>query len=123
MSTRLVGYETLMNAQAVAQAATGYSDSMKFDRLTGEVCVFAVSASAGAATITITQQCSMDDTNWYDPVNSAGSAVGSVQSALAVTAGKWIVYSPILAPYGRFKVVEGNTAACTVTLKLIFQEE
>ena len=120
MSAALVGYETLMNAAAVTKAGTSYSSSMKFDRCTGTVCVFLVST---AGSITVTQQCSMDDSNWYDPVNAAASALGAVIATMTVTTGKWISYSPVLSPYIRFKVVEGNVAATAVTLQLMFQEE
>ena len=111
----------LMTAEALAQADTHYTSSTDFDNCTGYVSLLVVAASAGAATITITQQCSLDGENWYDPVGPTGAAIGTVATALAVTTGTYITYSPVVAPYARFKVVEGNTAAVTVTITVTFQ--
>ena len=120
MSARIIGYDTLMNTEAVAQADTHYTSSIKMDRFTGEVGVFIVST---AGSITVTQQCSIDGTNWYNPVNASGTALGTVCTALTVTTGKYVSYSPVMAPYARFKVLENNSAATDVTLKLVFNEE
>ena len=130
MSVRTIAGQKLMDAVAVTQAGTKYSDVYTFGRCTGVATIKLISASGGAATITVSQQCSLDyDSNnptaahWYDPVDANGSAVGVVGTAIAVTTGKYISYSPVLTPYIRYKVIEGNTAACTVTLILAFQEE
>ena len=120
MSARIVGYDTLMNVTTVAMNGTGYTSSMKFERCTGTVCVFLVST---AGSITVTQQCSLDNSNWYDPVNAAAEALGKVITTMTVTTGKWISYDSVLTPYIRFKIVETNVAATIVTLKLLFQEE
>lgn len=111
---------TLMSAVSVGKNATGYSSSTAFDRSNGDVGVTIVST---AGSITVTQQCSIDDSTWYDPVDAAGSALGSVGAAITVTTGRWVSYSPVLAPFIRFKVVEGNVAATVVTIELLFQEE
>ena len=122
MSARIVGYDTLMKVELLEASDTHYTSSMKFDKCTGEVCVLIV--LTGTGTGTITQQCSMNDVNWYDPVNASGSAVGTVCTAKAATTGTWISYSRVMSPYIRFKVVEaGGAATTTVTLTLIFQEE
>ena len=73
MSARIVGYDTLMNVTTVAMNGTGYTSSMKFERCTETVCVFLVST---AGSITVTQQCSLDDSNWYDPINAAAKRFG-----------------------------------------------
>ena len=122
MSARIVGYTPLMTAELLEASDTHYTSSMKFDRCTGEVCVFIV--LTGTGTGTISQQCSTDDTNWYDPVNASASALGAVCTAHAATTGAWISYSPVMAPYIRFKVIEaGGAETTTVSVTLIFQEE
>jgi hypothetical protein len=120
-TTLRIRQEQLMTAEDVAQADTHYTSSTDFDRCTGNASIYVILASAGAGHATITQQCSMDNTTWYDAVNAAGAAVGTVQTAQAVTTGTLITYSPVLTPYIRFKVVEDNHAAVTVSIKLLFQ--
>lgn len=116
----LIARTKLASAQAIAQAGTGYTDSMDFSRCAGDAAVLIVTL---LGTSTITQQCSFDNVNWYDPVVAAGTATGAVCTATAATTGTYIVYTPILSPYVRFKVVETNVAALTITLHLIFREE
>lgn len=117
MSTQsVIIQKVLKSADALAQNATEYSDSIPMKGMEGDVAVVIIST---AGSITVTQQVSLDDSTWYDPVNSSGSAVGAVAAALTVTTGTYIVYSPVLAPYMRFKIVEGNVAATVVTLKVI----
>ena len=130
MSVRQIAAQKLMDKAAVTQAGTSYSDVMVFERCTGIATVKLIATSAGSATITISQQCSLNyDSNyparatWYDPIDASAVALGVVGTAVAMTAGKYISYNPILTPYIRFKVVEGNTAAAVVSLTLFFQEE
>jgi len=104
----------------VAKAATEYTAAQPFHKCTGTASVHLIST---AGSVTITQQVSYDGTNFFDPVDAAGSAVGSVGAAITVTTGKWISYSPVFAPYIRYKVVEGNVAATVLTLRSIYQEE
>ena len=116
---RVVGKNPLMNS-TVSQAGTSYSDAMRFDRCTGEVAVLLTST---AGKITVTQQCSVDGTTWFDPVSSNGASLGLVCLNQLVTTGRYIVYTPVLSQHMRFKVVEGNTGATTVTINIIFQEQ
>lgn len=120
MGKSMLGDIKLMNVQAVAKAATGYSSSIRFDACAGDATVFLVST---AGSITVTQQCSLDDSNWYDPVNASGSAVGSVAATFTVSTGTYIIYTVVLTPYIRFKVVEGDVAATDVSLNLIYRHE
>lgn len=115
-----IGAEILCNALAVGQAGTQYTNSFRSEGITGNVSILIVST---AGSITVTQQVSDDNINWYDAVNGSGSAVGAVAAALTVTTGKWITFTPVLARYTRFKIVEGNSAATAVTIKYFFQEE
>lgn len=116
---RIVGRNTLMNAQAVGKAATAYSEAINFTRLTGEVAVLLRST---AGSINVTQQCSIDGKEWFDPANSGGASVGWVTIGQLVTTGRYIVYTPVMGTWVRYKVVENNVAATAVTLSLVFQE-
>lgn len=120
MSKSILGNVKLMDAQSLAQAATGYSSSIIFDVCAGDAVVLLKST---AGSITVTQQCSLDNETWYDPVNSSAAAVGGVAAALTVTTGTYISFTVVVAPYIRFKVVEGNVALTAVTLNLIYRFE
>ena len=115
--------ETLLSGVAGAVSnATIYSDSTKFRSTTGYAGMMVTIAVAGATGITITQQCSVDGTHWYDPVDPDDTAMGEVTTAAAATT-KYVQFSPVLAPYIRFKIVEDNTGAITqCTLRLVYQE-
>ena len=117
---RTVDVQTLVvgTAGAVAKNATVYSESFYFKMSTGFVGIF-VSTTAG--TITVTQQCSMDDATWYDPIDSDGNALGTVVAAQGVSTGLYIQPSCVLAPYIRYKVVEADVAPTVVVIKLIWQ--
>lgn len=110
----------LANAQAVAQAATAYSSSLDFRGCVGNVALF-IASTAGS--VTISQQCSLDNVTFYDPEDTSGGALGVVRSALTVTTGKYVPFTPVLATWTRFKIVEGNVAATAVTLKCLFRTE
>ena len=108
-------------AGAVAQAATEYSQSTNF-RYTDESASLLLSTTAGS--ITVSQQCSMNNVDWYDPYDTAGNLIAVVATAQGVTTGKWIAYNPAMAPYTRFKVVEtGGAADSTVIVELMIQED
>lgn len=119
MSTRTIG-EFPLEVEAVSQAATVYSGSMPFRHCTGEVS--ALITVAGTTSITITQQVSSDNVTFYDAVDASNNALGSV--AATMSAGtRYVAFSPVLARYIRFKVVENNTGAATVTIRVFAQEE
>ena len=110
---------------SVGKNATVYSrgenyEKINFQRTTGNAALW-VKSTAGD--ITITQQVSFDGDTWLDPVNNLGESLGTVYGGLASTTGTYIVYSPVLAPYIRFKVKENNVAATVVDLKSVLQEE
>ena len=109
----------LMSANTVANAATIYSSSYDANYATGFAA--ALVQLAGTSNVTITQQASIDNTTFYDVVNSAGSAQGAVLSAGTGTAPFYIQFSPVVAKYNRFKVVAG--AASTVSITGIVSEQ
>ncbi len=113
-----IGKETLSTVNT--QNSTKYTDSLIFERMTG---VAAVLITSSAGSITVSQQCSIDNINWYDPKDNAGNAVGVIGTTLtSITTGVYITYSPVLAKYARLKVVENNSAAANVTIQFLFQE-
>lgn len=116
----LITRTILANAKAIAQNATGYSDSIDCKFSQGDAAVLVKTVTG---TCTITQQCSHDNVNWYDAVSSAGAALGAVCTALAATTGTYIAYTPVLAPYIRYKIVETNVGALTITLTCMFTED
>lgn len=112
-------YNQVIHNAEVARNATAYTSSVPFSRATGEIAVEIISS---AGSITVTQQCSQDNSTWYDPQDGSGSALGAVVAAMTV-GSNYVCPSAVLAPYLRYKIVEGNTAATTVKLRVIFQEE
>lgn len=110
-----------MDDQAISQNATGYSDSFNFENQTGEVAAL-IYSSAGS--VTITQQCSHDNSHWFDAVDSGGNAAGAVGATLtSITGGKYITFTSVVAKYMRFKVTENNSADAVVNVYLIYQED
>ena len=98
---------------------TTYGSVINTQRSTGDVA-FKVVTSAGE--IAVTQQCSMDGVNFYDPIDGADSALGTINASLTVGT-YYIVPALVVAPYSRVKVVENGTASTVVTITMVFQEE
>jgi hypothetical protein len=115
----MVSKEKLMDAVAVAQQDTHYSNSRKFHDCDGTACLL-ISSTAGS--ITVTQRCSPDNKTWYDPETASGAA-GAVEDTITVTTGRYLSFTPVLCDYIRFKVVEGNTAPTVVSLELAYRVE
>ena len=111
--------EILRNAVSIVKAATEYSDSTKFRSTTGYSCMKIVIGTT--CSVVITQQCSTNNVVWYDPIDISATALGTVGTFK--TAGTYYVqFSPVMAPYIRFKLVEGDVAASAITLELVYQE-
>lgn len=117
MGRKMVSSELLASAQAITKAATAYTNSRKFSDWDGNKAVCRIISTAGS--ITITQQCSNDDSTWYD-AEDATAAKGAVEDTITVTTGRYIEFTPVLCKFIRFKVVEGNSAATALTLELIY---
>jgi len=118
MGRSIISKEVLMDAVEVSNG-TKYSNSRAFDDCDGTACLKIIST---AGSITVTQQCSVDDSTWYDPENADGDT-GAVEDTITVTTGRYLSFTPVLAPFVRFKVVEDGTAATNVTLELIYRVE
>jgi len=119
MSKSIVSKELLCSALAVGKNGTKYSNSRVFHDCDGTACLRVVST---AGSITVTQQCSTDDVTFYDPETAAGAA-GAVENAITVTTGRYLSFTPVLAPFVRFKIVEADVAATAVTLELAYRVE
>jgi hypothetical protein len=99
---------------------TLYTDSIRFSPCTGTAAVLIVSS---AGQITVTQQCSNNNADWYSPKDTAGDPLCVVATTLTVTTGIYISYTPALAKFVRFSVLEDGTAATNVSLTLLFKSE
>jgi hypothetical protein len=97
---------------------TIYTDSTHFDHARGyAACLITISDSAS---VTVTQQCSADNSTWYDPKDSSATALGAVAAAGTV-ASTYRYYTPVLCPFIRFKIV--GAVAGKVGLTLYSQED
>ena len=115
----IISKELLASALACGQNATVYSSSRKFHDCDGTATLKIIST---AGNITVTQQCSIDNSTWYDPETATGAA-GAVENAITVTTGRYLSFTPVMCPYIRFKIVEANVAATAVTLELSYRVE
>lgn len=123
MSRSQITYTTLMDANSITKNTTEYSDSYDFHGSAGDAALIIIITSAGAPTFTISQQCSVDGSNWYDPVNEAG-ALGGIWTDHLKTSGAYVAFTPVMAHYIRFAVTEtGNVIAGTVTITLLSRLE
>jgi hypothetical protein len=120
MSRSQITQELLMSVEAVGKADTHYSAARRFSDCAGQASLF-IKSTAGS--ITVTQQCSLDGINFYDPIDTAAGALGAVIATQTVTTGIYVSFTPIICEYARFKVVEQNSAATSVTLHLSYRLE
>lgn len=117
--SRDIHRQTILNT-TVTQNTTVYTDSFKWDKCSGDASVL---FSSSAGDVTVQQQCSIDNKNWFTPVNNAGTTVGTIATAVTATTGRYVSYSPVLSPYGRYAVTENNSANTDVVLHVVFQED
>ena len=109
---------TLLTKQILASQSvngTVYSGAIEFKRAKGFCGMLMI---VGGVSTTVTQQVSLDGSTFYDPVDSDGNALGQVCSA--ITADAYHQFSPVIAPYIRFKFV--TTGASVTAAKLVSQE-
>jgi hypothetical protein len=111
-----------LTVPAITKGGTLYTSlgdkPLKFERSTGVAAMYLKST---AGQITITQQVSMDGNRWFDAINNAKQPVGNVISGQDVTTGLYITFTPVFAKYIRFKIVENDVAATTVSMTLLSQ--
>lgn len=111
----ITAVKTISNAQAIVDSVNSFSNSVEIITWAGFA---AIEVSSNTGTVTITQQCSTDNVNWYDPVDKTGAALGAIATVLATTA--YIEFDPVLSKYVRLKYVP--TGSGTLTVKLIITE-
>lgn len=99
----------LWKSKALTAGNTYYSKGMSVKRSTGYSSLLILTD----ASITVSFQVSYDDSNYYDPYDKNGTALGGIVTALA--SDKWIVISPQIAVYMRIKVVCNSNATTTLT--------
>ena len=95
--------------KVLANGTTYYSDPIPFFYSDGYTSLLVLTN----ASITITYEVSIDKSNWYIPYDIDGTALNSVVTAL--TSDRWIMFSPQIAGYIRFKVVANADATTTIT--------
>ena len=98
--------------KSVSQGSTVYTNSHLY--ATNGYAHVIITSTAGS--ITVTQQGSFDNINWYDGYDPQNYLLGLVCTAQTQTSGKYIQFSPLLSKYVRFKIVENNVASTTVNL-------
>ena len=109
----------LVNSQNYAASSTNYSLSFKSDKINGLAsCV--ISNSAGD--LKVTQQCSSDDSVWYNPVDENNVTLGLVASGMGVGTVRFVQFDPVLSPYTRFMMISANTTATKVSMLGFYQE-
>lgn len=120
MSRSMVSKEKLMNAVAIDASGTAYSNARVFHDCDGTACLKVIST---AGSVTVTQQCSIDNkVTWFDPETASGAA-GAVEDAITVTTGRYLSFTPVLCDHIRFKVVATSAAATVVSLELAYRVE
>jgi len=98
--------------------ATYYSRKIDISYSDGYASLL-VASSAGS--LAIAYEVSYNGQDWYTPVDTDGNDLSVVYAALTVTAGAWISFGPIAAPYLRFKFTLTG-ANSTVTAQYMHKE-
>lgn len=101
--------------KALTNGQTYLSEGFKVDRSTG----FAALLALTDASIDISIEVSIDNSNWYVPKDTTGADLSVLADALA--ADRWIVFSPQLAIWTRIKVLANATAI--TSMKFVEQEQ
>ncbi len=109
----------VLSVTTMANGATISSSSYPSDFASGFSGAFI--QLAGSSSVTITQQASLDNSNFYDVVDSTGTALGAVASVLTSSVGVYVQFAPVIARWNRFKIVAG--AASTVSMSVIMSEQ
>lgn len=109
---------TIMSAQSVTTGDTVYSSEVSARNASEYAALIVDLGIATGAGVTVTQQCSIDGSTWYSPVDKDNVSVGT--TGQAITADKYIALTPVVTPYLRYKVVSATED--TVTLKYIWRE-
>ena len=90
------------------------TDAIDVSSSTGYATIVLVLAGSGtvAPQLDVSQEVSLDGTTWYTPVNSAGSAIGTVIANASASA--WIATTFPLTRYIRFVLNPDVTSVATL---------
>lgn len=120
----MIAATDLAATKAVSGSATAYSDiDSQFYKTTGYAGALITVAEHGSSgtSFVITQQCSLNGKDWYDPINASSTTLGYVAYP-ALTAGTYyVVFEPTLTPFIRFKMVESGGHDGYISLRLFYQ--
>jgi len=97
------------NSKSLTASTTYYSTGFNSNHSNG----YAALLVKTDASITISFQLSNDDITYYTPVNTNGTDVSKIYTALAADA--YIIFSPQIAKFMRIKVVCNSNATTTIT--------
>lgn len=117
---KLLSIYKLMTDNAIAVNTTTNTSQIKTDLSTGYASLY-VSNSAGS--LKIIQQVSQDGITFIDPVDEGNNSLAIVASGIVKGTTSIVQFNPVLAPYTRYAIIEGNSNATTVALTLMMQEE
>jgi len=120
MGQRWIEAITVMNAQAIAAGSTGYSSAIAALNMVGAYGAMHITVTA-TGVMTITQQASLDGATWLDPTNGTMIAAGLAYAATYKVLTQYITFTPLVAPYIRFKVEPD--VSVTMSLKYVAQGE
>ena len=108
--------QVLSESISVTKAGTHYSEPFKSDKNAGNLSIL-ITTSAGS--ITVTQQCGLtEDGTFYDPVDASNTALGGIAAAGFTVGSRFVRMEPVATPWSRIKIVEANSAATTVVVKV-----
>lgn len=105
---------------SLAQAGTGYTESIRATFFAGEMG--ALVTIGGSGSVKVSQQCSINGVDWYDPVDPDANAVGEIIATAATAGTTFRKFTMVITPYVRFKCVEQNVNTATVDIVIVFQE-
>ena len=120
MGQRWIEATTVMNAQAIDAGSTSYSNVLAALNMVGAYGAMHITVTA-TGVLTITQQASLDGANWLDPTNGTMVAVGATYAATYKVLTQYITFTPLVAPYIRFKATPD--VSVTMSLKYVAQGE
>ena len=107
---------TVYNAAEIGGGTTTYSTAIATNNLLPDYAALHIKLSA-TATLTITQQCSVDGQDWQEPTSATNVATYIATGIIRAT-GAYIPFVPVIAPYIRLKL-DANPTVTTATIKAI----
>jgi hypothetical protein len=122
MGQRWQESKAILTGQSINPGSTVYSNVLSaFNMADGgsdfQLPVLFQIAAGGTGAFTITEQCSFDGVTFFDPTNATSILQGVVLQGNLVATAAYLTYTPIAAPYIRFKVV--STPAATVSMSVL----